>query len=56
MITDTTMIASGLAQRCVDQLAAANIPATVFRRVSRTQPMKMSATDSRYYAKRIAIS
>ena len=30
LVTDATMVASGLAQRCVDQLAAANIPATVF--------------------------
>jgi alcohol dehydrogenase class IV len=30
IVTDATMVASGLAQRCVDQLAAANIPATVF--------------------------
>jgi len=30
LVTDATMVASGLAQRCVDQLAAANIPATIF--------------------------
>ncbi len=30
LVTDVTMVASGLAQRCADQLAAANIPATVF--------------------------
>ena len=30
LVTDATMVASGLAQRCVDQLAAANIPAIVF--------------------------
>jgi alcohol dehydrogenase class IV len=33
LVTDATMVASGLAQRCVDQLAAANIPATVFSSV-----------------------
>lgn len=30
LVTDATMVASGLAKRCADQLAAANIPATVF--------------------------
>jgi alcohol dehydrogenase class IV len=30
LVTDTTMLASGLAKRCADQLAAANIRATVF--------------------------
>ena len=30
LVTDTTMLASGLAKRCADQLAAANIPTTVF--------------------------
>jgi alcohol dehydrogenase class IV len=30
LVTDATMVGSGLAKRCADQLAAANIPATVF--------------------------
>ncbi|MBM3840204.1 MAG: iron-containing alcohol dehydrogenase [Verrucomicrobia bacterium] len=30
LVTDATMVASGLAGRCVDQLKAANIPAAVF--------------------------
>ena len=30
LVTDTTMLVSGLAKRCADQLAAANIPTTVF--------------------------
>lgn len=30
LVTDAMMVASGLAQRCVDQLAAAHIPATIF--------------------------
>lgn len=30
LVTDATMVASGLAKRCADQLAAANIPAIVF--------------------------
>ncbi len=53
LVTDTTMVASGLAKRCADQLAAANIPATIFSGV-KPDPTDENVRDGRRFLRGVS--